>query len=316
MSDLLGGLFRLVGFRKSPKPEMEVILRGQAPAIARIPTFGSVEDADEGLMIARKREQIAELNKKAMQHVQGATEAAGAAVITADRTELELTKARGEINAANAANELNEELQPIRDETARALARKELHDAETAATKSEAGRKEATFEAIKRVHDASERFAIPPEPDPSVVAEEQSLAEQEALERERVLSMVLDVSSWTYPVMDEEGYYAYAACQYFGPRLDEGKSHEEALAIAVTQLTRRRKLHGPFPKSQAEELARRATGMWTNWKKRMRTERAEEAQRKTADTIFDAARMQREAFERLDNIINGGEPNEEFDATK
>jgi hypothetical protein len=316
MGDLFGGLLRLVGFRRSPKPEMEVLVRGKAPAVARIPTYGSVADADEGLEIARKREQIAELNKKAMQHVQGATEAAGAVVITADRTELELVKIQGELRAANAANELEEELQPTRDQTVRSRALKEMHDADAAEAKSEADKKAAELEAKKRVYDASERFAIPPTPDPKVVAQEQSVAEQEALEKERVLSMVLDVSSWTYPVTDDEGYYAYAACQYFGPRLDEGKSHEEAVAIAVTQLARRRKLHGPFPQSQAEELARRANGMWLNWKKRKRAAEEEETKRKTAETIFDAARAQRDAAERLHDIINGGETNEEFDATK
>ncbi|HEY0157821.1 MAG TPA: hypothetical protein VGF28_11095 [Thermoanaerobaculia bacterium] len=295
---------------------MELIVRGKAPVVARIPTYESVADADEGLEIARKREQIADLNKKAMQHIQGATEAAGGVVITAEKTTLDLTKVQGEIRAAEAENELNEDLQEIRNQTARARALKEMHDATAAATKSAADSQEAGLEARKRMHDASERFAIPPEPDPQVVAQERSAAEQEELENERVRSMVLDVSSWTYPVTDEEGYYAYAACQYFGPRLDEGKSHEEAVAIAVRQLLLRRKLHGPFPKAEAEELARRASGMWTNWRKRMRKAQTEEAQRKTADTIFDAARMQREAAERLHDIINGGETNEEFDATK
>jgi hypothetical protein len=295
---------------------MELIVRGKAPLVARIPTYESVADADEGLEIARKREQIAELNKKAMQHIHDATEAAGAVVITADKTELELEKIKGELRAVKAANELEEDLQPTRDQTVRARALKEMHDAEAAAVNSAADNKTAELEARKRVHDASVRFAIPPEPDARVVAQEQSLAEKEALEKERVLSMVLDVSSWTYPVTDEEGYYAYAACQYFGPRLDEGKSHEEAVAIAVTQLARRRKLHGPFPQSQAEELERRANGMWLNWKKRMRAAHEEETKRKTVETIFDAARAQRDAAELLHDVIHGDETNEEFDATK
>ena len=56
--------------------------------------------------------------------------------------------------------------------------------------------------------------------------------------------------------------------------------------------------------------------MWLNWKKRRRTTQEEESKRKTAETIFDAARAHLDAAERLHDIIDGGESNEEFDATK
>ena len=122
-----------------------------------------------------------------------------------------------------------------------------------------------------------------------------------------------------YPATDTEGYYAYAACSYYAPRLDEGKSHEEALDVALEQLLRRKKLRGPFPEEEVEKLAYRALGVWKKWKTLKLEEKIAEEKQKTADTTqtaLEAAREQRVAAEILHRTVNGREGDEDFDTTK
>lgn len=316
MGDFVGTLLRLVGFRRVP-PDTEIVVSGESdkPAI-RVPSFASAADAEEARDITKKREEIAERSKKTVEHMLGATVAAAEIQKVRRRTTIELTKLDVELEDAVALKELNKELRPEREQVLRQQVSVQVSEANAAAAKAAAKAKVADLEAKRIIHDALETFAVPPPQDPAVVAEEKSRAEQEVEEKEWALNVVLDIASWTYPAMDDEGYSAYAACHYFAARLDEGKSHDEAVEIALEQLLRRKQLRGAFPTKDAEQMAGRAKAMWTKWKAHMTTERTEAQKRKTADTVFDAARMQREAAERLHDVINGGETNEDFDATK
>jgi hypothetical protein len=300
---------------------MEIVVRHPRgePAVVRMPSYSSVADVTEAVEIARKRNEIAELNEKAVIHMRGAAQAAGDLVKIADQTSIELVKLGGDLADAVATNELNAELRETRKHTTRAMTEKAMHDAVAERNIAEAKAKGSEFEATAIVEGARKKFAVEPPPDPKVAAEEKSRAEQEAETKEWATNVVLDVASWVYPEEDEDGYYAYAACNYYGPRLDEGKSHAEAFDIAREQLVRRKELRGPFPEKEKKAIEFRAMGMWTSWKKGKLEEKVAAEQRLTAEKTKDAleaARLQREAAEIVHRTVNGREDDEDFDTTK
>jgi hypothetical protein len=316
MIDFVGFVLRVVGFRKIP-PVTEIVVSDDSdlPAI-QIPAYRSSGDAAEALDITTKREEIAERSRRTVEHILGATVAASEIRRTRAKTAIELEEMDGKLNEAVALNELNEELRVDRHNMIRQQVRKQMREATAEATIADAHAQVAEFEAAKIIDDAKKKFAIPEAPDAKVVAEERSRAEQEAEDKEWALNVVLDVAAWTYPVTDEEGYLAYAACQYFAPRLDHGRSHDEAVELAVEQLLRRKQLRGRLPQQEANDMARRAKAMWTKWKAQITTEKAEAQRRKAGETVYDAAKIHLQAAELLHEAINGDETNEDFDATK
>jgi hypothetical protein len=300
---------------------MEIFVRHPKgePAVVRMPSYDSVEEAAEDLEIAQKRERIAELNEKAMGHMLRATVAAGELVITSSRTTAGLVEAEDELAEAVSVAELNKELRPTRRHTERAIAEKAMHEAVAASTIAKGHADAAPHAAAAIVVEAQKKYADVAPADPKDAAKKQSRAEKEAATKEWAMNVVTDVANWAYPATDAEGYYAYAACSYYGPRLDEGKSHEEALDVALEQLLRRKKLRGPFPAEEVEKLAYRALGVWKKWKTLKLEERVDGEKQKTADTTrmaLETAREQRVAAEIVYRTVNGREGDEDFDTTK
>ena len=300
---------------------MEILLRHPKgdQAVVRMPSYDSVEDATEDLEIAQKRERIADLNEKAMGHILRATVAAGELVMTSVRTTAGLVGAEDELAEAVSVAELNKELRPTRRHTERAIAEKSMHEAVAANTIAKGHADAAAHAAAAIVVEAQKKYADVAPADPRAVEQALSRAEQAAETKEWALNIVLDVAKWVYPVVDSGGYYAYAACTYYAERLDEGREHAAAVELAVEQLVRRKELRGPFPKEEADKLAYRASGMWTNWKTLKTEEKVAAEKQKTADTIqtaLDAARLQHEAATLLHRTISGREDDEDFDPKK
>jgi hypothetical protein len=314
MTDWWGRFLDAIGLQRKTTDETAVNLyRGKQLMMERL----SPREAAERAKTAALREETARSNERAAGHMLGTVQKAAEIEIVTKRTQLTLEQLDTEIDEAIADGKIAEETRPERDEVKRAKARTEVNDARAAERMSEARAFVTDLDARRIVEEAQRKYDASQPPDPNVVAAQRSREEQEAADREWALHIVLEVSAWTYPINDEEGYRAYAATQYFGPRLDEGRTHEEALAIAAKQLLTRKQILGPIRDTDIRrELERRALAMWKNWKKRRDANEAEDKKKGYADILADAARVQHEAAELLHQTINGRDPNEDFDPTK
>ncbi|MEO8382581.1 MAG: hypothetical protein ABI779_23170 [Acidobacteriota bacterium] len=317
MADMWGAFLRLVGLQKAAKEHLAVTVyrKGGGREVVRVPPLASRSDAREALAIAEIQEKIAVHHEGAAVALAGATQAAGDAVKIADETTLELTVIAGRIDEAVADNDLASRLRPDRDEVARLQLEKERAETAAAATIAQAEEKVAEMKAKKIIEEATQKYAPASPPNPELVAADLSRAEQEEAVREWAILIVGDVAAWTYPVEGDDGYLAYAAIQYFGPRL-EGKSHDEATESAVDQLIRHKQSQARFTPKQAEDMAVRANAMWRKFKRELDEAKVQAQKGKVAETILDAARQHHQTAARLHDLINGGESNEEFDATK
>lgn len=314
MTDWLGRLLDVFRLQRKATDETAVELYdGKRITMERL----SPREALEREKTAKLRESTAASNERAAEHMLGTVEKASRMAKVAKETERDLARLATEVDEALADREITRQTRPDRDEARRLEEKTRVHEARARERIAQAQEQAADHDANRIVDEARRRYEQSLPPDEKKVAAAQSQEEQAAADREWARHIVLDVAGWTYPINDEHGYRAYAATQYFGPRLDEGRTHEEALVIAVEQLCARLRQHGPIsdPKTRGE-VERRAAAMWRKWTDRAKARRDQEHKGNIAQTLADAARVQHEAAELLHQAVNGREPDEDFDATE